>query len=196
MKPVFIILFISVYYCGLILGQDQLIRTNGDTIKCTVTKIDSNNIYFKVNSQHRMLETHLSKDKISEFNIPVLPNDPMRVLCERKIKNSKVWLTISSIAFVSGGVLTISGITGTTDSGGDVNVNPGGMTVTGDENTSEKAMNRIAAGIPLLAAGGIIGSISLHTIIKYNKKLKALYNLSLYSDYNSGYNRFILSYKF
>jgi hypothetical protein len=196
MKQLLFLSYILMCFCSLINAQDLIIRTNGDTVKCLVTKIDSNIIYFKIGNSRKAPTTYLSKDKIKVYNVPVLPDDPARVLYERKIKNATIWATISGVVFLTGGIFEITGIAQVSKTGGDVNMSPNGVSVTQDANSDEKGVDRMAAGFPLLVAGGIIGSISLHTIHKYQKKLKILYNMSISLDNNSDYNNIHLTYKF
>jgi hypothetical protein len=185
------IMFLPIF----VTGQDIIIRTNGDTLKCTVTKIDSDAVYFKLKQKRSTLETFILRDKIMSMKIPVAPDNPDRRLCEKKIKNYTAWGIIGETAFVLGGISTIYGIVKLSGSGYDVSHH--GSTIVAVSNTNDdRSGNFVLDGLPFFIGGAIIGSISLHKVKKYKSRLKNLYNLSIDVGNHGTYNELKLSYRF
>jgi hypothetical protein len=180
----------------LVTGQDIIVRNNGDTLKCTVTKVDSNAVYFILKQKHSTIETFILRDKIMSMKIPVAPDNPDRRLCEKKIRNYTAWGIIGGTAFVLGGITSIYGVIKISGSGADVSHSGTTIAVTGDENDDLSGMNYVLGGLPFFIGGAIIGSISLHKVKKYKNRLKNLYNLSIDVGNHGKYNELKLSYRF
>jgi hypothetical protein len=165
--------------------QDLIIPKNGDTIRCSVTKIDSNVIYFKMVFHDKIINTNLERNEISELIVPVLPDNPKRIMFEKRIKTYSTIGSISVVSYVFGGVLTFYGFIQSFQ--GILNT---------DETSFNKGGTKIAIGIPFLVTGAIVGSISISKAIKYKNKLKNLYKLSINMDYSPSYKGLSITYKF
>ncbi len=68
-----IILFLPSF---MAYSQDEIIRKNGDRISCTITKIDSANVYFSLTRNNNTLNTSISKSEIQDirYNVINTPN--------------------------------------------------------------------------------------------------------------------------
>jgi hypothetical protein len=64
-KIIFILVLLSstIY----LFAQDLIIRTNGDKIKCSITKVDSLNVYFVFERNGEKFSTSISKNEIQDI---------------------------------------------------------------------------------------------------------------------------------
>jgi hypothetical protein len=182
----FIFLFLILFLLNdLTIGQDKIIRKIGDTINCTVTKIDSNIIYYKIRFHDRPINLKIDRNDIKDLIVPVLPDDPTYLIYKKNIKIYSAITTISIVSFVFGGTMLIYGFSESL-----VGI------FSGEENTLNKGSTQIIIGIPLLVSGAVVGSISLKKAINYKKQLKKLNKLSIDMDYSPIYYGFTVCYKF
>jgi hypothetical protein len=187
------ILFLSMtlfLFCELTNGQDMLVLKEGDTIRCTVTKIDSNMIYFKMKYKNQPINLSLERNQISDLIVPVLPDDPTRMMCEKNIQKYSTIGLLSGVVLVFGGAMTIYGFSESFE------VKNRMVIFRGDYDNTTSGIHKIVLGIPFLVAGAIFGKISMTKVHKYKKQLKNLYNLSINTDYNTFYKGITISYKF
>jgi hypothetical protein len=189
MKKIIFLLLILFLLNDLTSGQDLIVRKTGDTINCTVTKIDSNIVYYKIRFHDQQIITQIYRKEISDLIVPVLPDDPIRILCEKKIKKNTPLLIASGFSFIFGGAMIIYGTSET------FKVENGAVYID-DYDKQESGMKKTKIGIPFVIAGAVVGSISLTKVIKYKKQLKNLYKLSIDMDYGPIYNGFTICYKF
>jgi hypothetical protein len=187
------ILFFSMtlfLFMEVINGQDLIVRNIGDTIKCTVTKIDSNIVYYQIRFHDRLINLTIDRNEIQDLIVPVLPDDPRRLLYEKKIKKYTPILLASGFSFVFGGAMIITGLKQSFEKIDGV------YYFRGDYENQQNAEKKIALGIPFTVAGIVVGSIFFTKVIKYKKQLKNLNNLSINTDYSPIYNGFTICYKF
>jgi hypothetical protein len=198
MIPVKILLLSLILFLlgGLTRGQDIIVRNNGDTIRCVVTRIDSNVIYFKLKRQNESVTTSLSRNEIKDFIVPVSPDNPMRILYEKKITRNSILGTAGSLGFVAGGILIISGFSDMYSSGEGVRFFQIFSFNIEDMEQYNNGKRRIVAGIPFTVAGAVIGSLGFSKVVKYRGRLKDLYNVSVSWEYDLKYKGIRLTYKF
>ena len=66
MKQIFLVLMLLIATLNLT-AQDVLVRTNGDNINCTVTKIDSTTIFFTIDRNGSQINTRIEKNLVSDI---------------------------------------------------------------------------------------------------------------------------------
>jgi hypothetical protein len=75
-----LIIAISIIFISFSLfSQDKIVRTNGETISCKITKEDSTMVYFTFNKNGKNINTHLAKNEILTIvkkTIPATRNYP------------------------------------------------------------------------------------------------------------------------
>lgn len=195
MKKIYLLPVLFFVLNAFVGAQDVIIRDNGDTINCSVTKIDSNRIYFSFIKNGNLLNTYLNKSQIKDYHVPLLPTDPRRLKYEKKIRNNKVWSVLGGTAFVAGGTLAIIGWSQLNEDGAEFESSPGSTTVTAEEGEG-RGMDKFGIGLPLCVAGGVMCLISTHKVIKYKKKLNYLYRVSINGAFGQKYSNFSICYRF
>jgi hypothetical protein len=174
--PLSTCLLILTIISAYVNGQDMIVRDNGDTIKCKVTNMDSNNVYFDIKLHRGKTSTLLSRNQIKDVILPIIIKSPDQKY-ERKVRTYTAWGIIGGVFFVAGGTLEVIGISKLSHS--DVEVVSNGTSGSVQDKSGGSGMDYVVLGIPCIVVGAIVGGISLHKIIKYNRKIKALNNLSL-----------------
>jgi hypothetical protein len=101
MNKILLLSITIIFFYRLTFGQDMIIRNSGDTLNCTVTKIDSNMIYVKFKSHDQIVHLSVDKSSIKEFIVPVFPDDSIRLSCETNIRNYSLLGTASGISFIA-----------------------------------------------------------------------------------------------
>jgi hypothetical protein len=163
--------------------RDIIIRNNGDTIRCTITRVDSNAVYCKVKLHDNYVATVVKRNDIRDFIMRVPPDNPVRIMCEKKITRNSFLAVTGAAGFIAGGALVISGYSDLHNSGNK-------------ESSTEKGLKKTFTGIPIMVTGAVLGSIGLKNRYRYKRRLQELYSVSVSIDCDSFYKGFTISYKF
>jgi len=183
------LVLVAICFCNFIYGQDMVIGYNGDTIKCKVTRIDTNIVNIITKTNNGPVEYSVTRNTIKELIVPVLPDDPARMKYERNIEIFSTTGIITGISAALGIALSIKGMK-------DI-LNGFQPAVDGvNSDTFNNGFIETGFGLPIAIAGTIVGFISLSRVLYNKTQLKKLYNLSFNMDYNTTYKGITLSYKF
>jgi hypothetical protein len=101
----FIVLFTGFFFCILQLtaqnAQDIIYRTNGDSLLCKITKVDSSNVYFNLKVKNKEVSSFLSKQEILSYKTDAYY--PRAELTQSSLDRSIYCITFDPLGFIAMG---------------------------------------------------------------------------------------------